>query len=181
MSKLSTKQHAGIGVLLTLILGALDYWTGFEFRVEIFYLIPIAYLTWFVNQKAGLAVAVLSLVTILATDIMAGKNYYNISIEAWNMAMLCAFFVVVTVLINSLRDVIARLQKSLSEVKELRGIIPICANCKKIRDDQGYWNDVAVYISKNTNAEFTHGLCQDCAEKLYPQLFKNGENSNGKA
>ena len=57
-------------------------------------------------------------------------------------------------------------------VKELSGILPICANCKKIRDDDGYWQDVAVYISKHTNAEFTHGLCKECTIKLYPELIK---------
>jgi len=61
---------------------------------------------------------------------------------------------------------------ALENLKILRGFLPICASCKKIRDDQGYWNDVAVYIREHSQAEFSHSLCPDCAEKLYPQYFR---------
>jgi PAS domain S-box-containing protein len=65
------------------------------------------------------------------------------------------------------------LQKSLSDVRTLRGIVPICANCKKIRDDQGYWNQVEAYVSNHTEAQFSHGICPECREKMYPTLGKN--------
>jgi hypothetical protein len=67
-----------------------------------------------------------------------------------------------------------RLRESLEEIKTLRGILPICSNCKKIRDDDGYWQRVDVYLEEHTHAEITHGLCSDCIETLYPDLF--GEN-----
>jgi hypothetical protein len=67
-------------------------------------------------------------------------------------------------------QLIASLQNALSEVKKLSGLLPICANCKKIRDDQGYWQDVAVYIRDHSEAEFTHGICPDCYIELYPEL-----------
>ncbi|HUU04980.1 MAG TPA: GAF domain-containing protein [Patescibacteria group bacterium] len=60
-----------------------------------------------------------------------------------------------------------QLQKALDEVKTLRGIIPICANCKQIRDDKGYWSQVESYISDHTDAEFSHGICPECMKKLY--------------
>ncbi len=63
------------------------------------------------------------------------------------------------------------LQHALSEVKALSGLLPICASCKKIRDDKGYWNNLEQYISKHSEAEFSHGICPDCAQKLYPDLF----------
>jgi len=62
------------------------------------------------------------------------------------------------------------LQKALSEAKTLKGILPICASCKKIRDDQGYWNQVESYVREHTEAEFTHGICPECREKLYPEF-----------
>ena len=65
-----------------------------------------------------------------------------------------------------------RLQQALDEVRTLRGIVPICSNCKKIRDDKGYWNQVEKYVSDHTEARFSHGICPDCLEKLYPQLKK---------
>jgi hypothetical protein len=53
-------------------------------------------------------------------------------------------------------------------VRTLRGILPICASCKKIRDDKGYWNQLESYIRDHSEAEFSHSLCPECIEKLYP-------------
>ncbi len=60
-----------------------------------------------------------------------------------------------------------KLKKALSEIKQLGSLLPICASCKKIRDDKGYWNQIEVYIQTHTNTLFSHGLCPDCGEKLY--------------
>jgi hypothetical protein len=59
------------------------------------------------------------------------------------------------------------LQKTLQEVKTLRGLLPICSSCKKVRDDKGYWNKIEDYISDHSEAEFSHGICPECAERLY--------------
>jgi methyl-accepting chemotaxis protein len=67
------------------------------------------------------------------------------------------------------------LQKALSEIKTLSGLLPICASCKKIRDDKGYWNQIELYIRDHTEAEFSHSLCPICADKFYGDLL-NEEN-----
>jgi PAS domain S-box-containing protein len=56
-----------------------------------------------------------------------------------------------------------------SEIKRLRGMLPICSSCKKIKDDAGYWNQIEVYIREHSEAEFTHGICPECLKKLYPE------------
>jgi methyl-accepting chemotaxis protein len=66
---------------------------------------------------------------------------------------------------------IEELRESLSQIKTLKGLLPICASCKKIRDDQGYWNQLETYIKERSDAEFSHGLCPECARKLYPELY----------
>jgi len=63
------------------------------------------------------------------------------------------------------------LEKALHEIKVLQGIIPICAACKKIRDDQGGWQQMEVYIAGHSEAEFSHGICPDCMKELYPQQY----------
>lgn len=68
---------------------------------------------------------------------------------------------------------IVKLQKALAEIKELRGFLPICAECKKVRDDEGYWQQIEKYIQDRTKAKFSHGLCPCCAEKLYPEIYKS--------
>jgi hypothetical protein len=67
------------------------------------------------------------------------------------------------------------LHTALSELKQLRGIIPICASCKDIRDDEGFWHQVELYVRDHSEAEFSHGICPDCKEKLYPEVFSNEE------
>jgi hypothetical protein len=66
--------------------------------------------------------------------------------------------------------VIDELRKTIQEVKILRGFLPICSNCKKIRDDKGYWNQIEAYIQQHSEAQFSHGICPECAAKLYPGL-----------
>lgn len=70
-------------------------------------------------------------------------------------------------------DLIVKLQKALNKVKTLSGCIPICASCKNIRDDKGYWNHVEEYVSKHSEAEFTHSICPKCRKELYPNIFKD--------
>lgn len=65
---------------------------------------------------------------------------------------------------------IGELQQALSEVKTLRGFLPICAQCKSIRDDKGYWNQIESYIRDHSDVDFTHSICPDCAKKLYPGI-----------
>jgi PleD family two-component response regulator len=65
---------------------------------------------------------------------------------------------------------IGELQEALQEVRQLRGIIPICARCKKVRDDGGYWQQVEHYISTHSEVEFSHSLCPACIRELYPDL-----------
>jgi len=67
---------------------------------------------------------------------------------------------------------IVELQDALAEVRTLSGLLPICSSCKKIRDDQGYWNQIEDYISSHSEATFSHGICPECAKKLYPQYYK---------
>ncbi len=68
------------------------------------------------------------------------------------------------------QKLISELQEALAEIKTLKGFIPICASCKKIRDDEGYWNQLETYISKHTDAVFSHGICPECAEKYREEI-----------
>lgn len=62
------------------------------------------------------------------------------------------------------------LEAALKEIKTLRGLLPICSFCKKIRDDEGYWHNVESYIRSKTEAQLSHGVCPDCLRKHYPDL-----------
>ncbi|MBA4418219.1 MAG: hypothetical protein C0392_09970, partial [Syntrophus sp. (in: bacteria)] len=72
---------------------------------------------------------------------------------------------------NDRERLILELKKALSQVKTLSGFLPICASCKKIRNDKGYWEQIEVYIRDHSEADFSHGICPECAQKLYPEYY----------
>jgi len=69
------------------------------------------------------------------------------------------------------------LQDSLAKVKLLSGLLPICASCKKIRDDKGHWNQLETHIASHSEAEFTHSICPDCQKMLYPEFFEKNKDT----
>ena len=71
---------------------------------------------------------------------------------------------------NEHERLISELREALAQVKTLSGFIPICASCKNIRDDAGYWQQIEQYLGKHSDLEFTHGICPACLEKLYPEF-----------
>lgn len=94
-------------------------------------------------------------------------GYGNQRTVVWSMTALTGLGKKIEYIVASGID-ITELQDALSEVKTLSGLIPICANCKKIRDDRGYWNRLEDYIKKHSEANFSHGICPDCLKELYP-------------
>ena len=75
---------------------------------------------------------------------------------------------------------IGKLQDALDHIKTLRGIIPICAACKNIRDDKGFWHQVETYVREHSEASFTHSICPSCAKRLYPDLEIYKDESSSK-
>lgn len=72
-----------------------------------------------------------------------------------------------------------KLEEALESIRKLRGLLPICARCKKIRNDEGYWEQIDAYISQHSDTEFSHGLCPDCLRELYPHLPCSGTETEG--
>ena len=90
------------------------------------------------------------------------------------VGVFCELFQQKNIIRKQLREIEEKnelLQKRLDEIKQLRGILPICAKCKKIRNDKGYWEKIEVYIGEHSDAEFSHGLCPECAKELYPDYY----------
>ena len=83
-------------------------------------------------------------------------------------------------LIKRLSETINKLQAALANVKTLRGLLPICASCKKIRDDKGYWKQIEGYIAEHSEADFSHGICPECAKELFPEFADDIDEINEK-
>ncbi len=138
----------------------------------------------------------LGLETSLATAVAMGRALFNLTIANFEFMVSLnselLFFITFTVLElvicfsfimlntewfekdllatqSALESNIRQLEKTLTEVKTLRGLLPICSNCKKIRDDGNAWVPMEVYVRDRTEADFSHGICPDCMRKLYPK------------
>jgi len=165
-----------VNIALLLCIGLVAYVTGYE--MSLFYLIPISFAAWFGGRPRSIIISSLSVLTITATDFMAGKKYPYFFVELWNLLMYLGFFAVYAVVLSLVKAdlderkmLLEEIQKALSEVKLLSGLLPICASCKKIRDDKGYWKRIETYISAHSEAQFTHGICPECAKRLYPKDY----------
>jgi hypothetical protein len=123
---------------------------------------PVAELEWGIVAKIDLA-------EIRAPFIRAGIISSLIAVIAIALGA-AIFFRVTNPLIVNLSETIENLQDALKEVKTLSGFLPICASCKKIRDDKGYWNQIELYIRDHSEADFSHSICPDCARKFYPDI-----------
>ena len=73
------------------------------------------------------------------------------------------------------KKLIRELKEALAKIQTLRGLVPICSSCKKIRDDKGYWHQVETYVSRHSEAQFSHGMCPDCMKELYPKYQKTSD------
>lgn len=113
--------------------------------------------------------------TICAVDLKEnewGRQYDNLLLIFKNVIEMHL------TLVSALRDLDdnnTELERTIAEVKTLRGLLPICSSCKKIRDDEGYWEQIDGYIAKHSEVEFSHGVCPDCARKLYPELMSESD------
>ncbi len=124
---------------------------------------------------AGVFVVLISGTFTLSDEQSAGlesgaDGYIGRPIANRELAARVAAFARILRLDQALREKNAELEVALSKVKLLSGLLPICAGCKKIRDDQGYWSQVECYVQKHSEATFTHGLCPDCMGKYFPSL-----------
>jgi len=78
-----------------------------------------------------------------------------------------------------LTEQVEELRQAMKHIETLRGILPICSYCKKIRDDRGYWDQVETYLGRHSEAQFSHGVCPECMEKHFPHLPNTGDEEGG--
>jgi hypothetical protein len=86
-------------------------------------------------------------------------------------------FELIAELTNQLWDRNQQLARQMANIKQLHGLLPICMHCKKIRNEEGYWQQVEQYIGDHSEAVFSHGICNDCIEKYYPEIYQDMKNS----
>ncbi len=177
LSKQSRTSIMAEAVALVAIIGFMDLVTGYEASIAVLYLAPISFTARYAGKTCGLAVAILSATVWLLADIGAGHTTKYHAIPVWNSLILLSSFVVVVIMLVKLKVAydeqlrfVAELREASDKIKVLKGLIPICAWCRRVRDDDGYWQAVEDYIRENSEASFTHGICPECGNKMQKEL-----------
>ena len=157
---------------LVALLGYVDYLTGLEIVIFSFYLIPIRLASVRLGLAGGIIISMCATLVWGLSDYFAGQTYSNQLVIVWNLMVRLMSFLVVAwlsarnvALFAEERATSAKLRKALSEIKLIEGLLPICASCKKIRDEKGQWNVLESYIQQHSAATFTHSMCPDCMKQ----------------
>lgn len=155
-------------IFLSFLSGYLDYLTGPFIQFPIFYLIPILWAVW--NRGIGWGIGLsIPLASIRFVFIPLWPNVQWTVFETTINVLIRVFvFILFSYLINKIAIEKRNMEHDLDTLK---GILPICGFCKKIRNNDGSWDTFEHYITSRSEASFSHGLCPDCAKKHYPDYF----------
>jgi len=159
----------GVGVL---VLGLVDWKTGYELNFFVFYFLPVTVGAWFLGLGPSVTLAVLSALVWFGADVLSGQVYSSNVYAVWNTTIRLISFLAIGWSVSKMRQALDRehhtakaLRRALSEIKVLEAFLPICAQCKKIRNQQGEWQHLEVYIGQHSDTQFSHGYCPECAKK----------------
>mgnify|MGYP006928221342 CR=1 FL=1 len=173
MELTQTHRRLAFGVAAAGLLAGtalLDALTGRSLALAYFYLPPIAWAAWYTTRWTGW------LATLGCAALWTWIDWSDLdrAVDAgftWNAMVRVAWFVTILLLVQHLRHVVRRrdgliveLQEAAARVRTLSGLLPICAWCNKIRDDEGSWQRVETYVERRTDAAFSHGICPTCLD-----------------
>ncbi len=168
-------------ILLILILGWIEWKTGYEFHFFVFYFIPVIITAWFFGTESAIIISVLCALAWATSDYLSGHTYSSNLLFVWNtMICLVAYLIIgwafskIKNLYQAEKEKSDLLQKALSEIKTLEAFLSICCVCKKIHNKDGEWQQMESYISNNSQTNFSHGYCPECAKKAMEECGLQG-------
>ncbi|MFH0784396.1 MAG: hypothetical protein V2B20_20905 [Pseudomonadota bacterium] len=154
------------------MVGYVDWITGYDISFFVFYFLPISIAAWFVGLEASIATAFVSAMVWFGVDFTLGHVHLSNFSAVWNTTVRLAAFLIIGWAVSKIREFLERekqlsgeLRRSLSEIKVLEGFLPICCECKKIRNREGNWQQMEVYIGEHAGTRFSHGYCPECYAK----------------
>ena len=186
MTSWTGKCRWSAGILaLVFMLGIADWQTGYELNFFVFYFIPVSLAAWCMGYAAAVLAAVLSSLVWFGAGVLAGQVFPSHFIAVWNTGVRMLSFLIIGWAVSTIRTRLEQerqhadqLRKALSEVKVLGALLPICAQCKKIRDEKGVWHALESYIGQRSNTQFSHGYCPECYRKALNESGLAGGRSS---
>ena len=168
-------------VAVLAVVTAVDTFTSYELGFSAFYVIPVLIATWGVGTSRGLAFALLSACCWYVADLTSGRPLTHEFYRFWDSFNHFISFSLIAVLTGRLKLGFQReqalrenLDLTMKNLRELEGLLPVCAWCKKVRNDEGYWEELEAYLEPRTKAAFSHGICPECAARLKAETQQQG-------
>jgi hypothetical protein len=172
------RRHPGfcaisIGLVWTVLVAWLDIRTGLQLKLGPFYLLPVLLVAWQVGTTAGVLAALVAAAVWRGVEMIWHPEPSLGWVLFWDASIHLCSFVAISLFVSWARSrvmleraLVHNLSELLANVRELEGLLPMCAWCKKVRDDKGYWQQIETYISAHTKADWTHGICPECQAKF---------------
>ena len=164
-------------LLLSLTLGVVDWASGYELQFFIFYFIPITLAGWNCGLARTMTVSGLCGGLWFYIDLYSGHPYSNWYYSCWSALIRTSSFLLngysvvrIKALLVGKRKAMAELEQALVEVKTLKGLLPVCAGCKRVRNDEGYWRQINQYLGHRSDALLFVGRCDECAAKATREI-----------
>ena len=164
------KPSPGYWLILAFLIVVTDYVTGPDIQLSIFYVVPVALATWYSGWRWGVALAC-SLPLARIVFMFLWVTSWSVSATVFNSGIRIIALSLLVLLVHGERQRRALLQ----EVKILRGLVPICSFCKKIRVDKEAWVPLEAYLAEHSEAELSHGFCPECMKEHYGKFMDNQE------
>lgn len=159
-------------IFLIFIIGLGDFLTGLEFNFCIFYFIPIGIVAWFFGFDWVIFFSIVCGLIWIIVDNLSGHHYSSTFFAVWNNVVRLSVFLMIgwfiyknNTLLQTEKTRRKDIEKALSEVKILERFLPICCVCKKIRNENGDWEQIEKYISGHSETVFSHSYCPECFKK----------------
>jgi K+-sensing histidine kinase KdpD len=175
LSKLNLPKWAWTLLSFTVVatIGYLDFITGDELNLYVFYFLPVVIAAWFIGRGAAITLSVLSVIAWFLVDYQSGHKFSSHFFAVWDVVFrLVAFFIIgwslsmLRQMFDQERNLVKDLRIALSEVKLLESFLSVCCQCKKIRNDDGSWQPIDSYIAAHTDTKISHGYCPECSRKV---------------
>lgn len=157
--------------MLALLVGLVDYGTGYEVSLSAFYAIPVIFVVWYGSRRSAFFMTLFAVFIRFTADWANHQPYSSEWIRIWNASVAVAFLVLIVIGFSAVK---LQLSQTRFRISQLEITLPICSCCKKIEDEHGNWSTLETYVEEHGGLQASQKLCSDCARKFYKKTMGPG-------
>lgn len=173
LNQLSGTSAILLGLGLVALVGSVDYLTGKEINLLLFYLVPVALIAWFMNRRNAFLISIFCASASFVVELLIGHFYSESVSMYWNASLRLTSFMIFAAVLSSMKlyfeensELVLEIRIALAKINTFTGRNPICAWCQKVRNEEGRWQKFDSYVKEHSITEVTHGICPDCLQQF---------------